>query len=585
MSLRQVLFFLVFLCLSRGAFATFSGQNGKIAFSREGEGIYTISLDGSGETALMDPAGPLYNLVRYAENPQWSADGTKIVFFTWRTGTLAIYIMNADGSNLTKVNDNLGGTEAYFSPDGTQLVFDTSHHTIWKMDIYGTNLVELFTAPPDLFLENPVWSPDGSKIAFDMWTDDLTVENIYTINSDGSNLVQLTDLDVIHDANGNTVFHWDFMPNWSPDGTKLVFSHAMLGSVGNDECATDRCYMDLDGVLHDPSYSIVTMNADGSNRVELAASNQVRGFPNWSPDGTKLVISTFNPCCDGFGDGGNGVLYVMNVDGSGLTQLTDDSAYRYWPSIQPLHHGVTPTGNNVVTTPVDQNPAPGSASASLNFSSVTQAGDTSVTSSTSGMAPPSDFKLGTPPVYYDFTTTATFSGPVTLCFSWQDGQFANENKIKLFHYENGAWTNVTTSLDTAANKVCGQTFSLSPFALFEMSYTFTGFFSPVDNPPIRNVAKAGSAIPVKFSLGGNRGLEIFNAGYPTSQQVQCSTSAPLSDVEETVLAGGSSLSYDATFDRYNYVWKTDKSWASTCRRLILKFNEGTIKIAEFSFSK
>jgi len=123
-----------------------------------------------------------------------------------------------------------------------------------------------------------------------------------------------------------------------------------------------------------------------------------------------------------------------------------------------------------------------------------------------------------------------------------------------------------------------------PFTLFERSpYTFTGFFVPVDNPPIRNVAKAGSAVPVKFSLGGDQGLAIFASGSPTSQLVQCDTNVQLSDVEETVSAGNSSLSYDALFNRYTYVWKTNKAWANTCRRLILKFKEGTVKTAEFSF--
>lgn len=157
--------------------------------------------------------------------------------------------------------------------------------------------------------------------------------------------------------------------------------------------------------------------------------------------------------------------------------------------------------------------------------------------------------------------------------------------MALFHYENSAWANVTTSLDTIANQICGQTSSLSPFALFETSYTFTGFFSPVDNPPTRNIAKAGSAIPVKFSLGGNQGLAVFNSGYPASQTVQCNTSSPLSAIEETVTAGGSSLSYNASANQYNYVWKTDKTWANTCRRLILKFKDGTTKTADFSFTK
>ena len=47
-------------------------------------------------------------------------------------------------------------------------------------------------------------------------------------------------------------------------------------------------------------------------------------------------------------------------------------------------------------------------------------------------------------------------------------------------------------------------------------YNWSGFFPPVDNLPALNSVKAGSAIPVKFSLGGDKGLNIFAAGYPKS---------------------------------------------------------------------
>jgi hypothetical protein len=69
-------------------------------------------------------------------------------------------------------------------------------------------------------------------------------------------------------------------------------------------------------------------------------------------------------------------------------------------------------------------------------------------------------------------------------------------------------------------------------------YHFSGFFSPVDNPPVFNTAKAGSAIPVKFSLGGNQGLDIFNPGYPASQRITCDTSAAQDALEETATPGG-----------------------------------------------
>src|SRR4051812_32157238 len=110
-------------------------------------------------------------------------------------------------------------------------------------------------------------------------------------------------------------------------------------------------------------------------------------------------------------------------------------------------------------------------------------------------------------------------------------------------------------------------------------YSFTGFFSPVDNPPTVNVAKAGSAIPVKFSLGGNQGLNIFAAGSPSAQQVACDSGAPVDDIEQTAGPGDATLTYDPATDQYTYVWKTTKSWAGTCRRLTVTFNDGTQQYA------
>ena len=116
-----------------------------------------------------------------------------------------------------------------------------------------------------------------------------------------------------------------------------------------------------------------------------------------------------------------------------------------------------------------------------------------------------------------------------------------------------------------------------------VQYNFAGFFQPVDNLPVFNVVQAGRAIPVKFSLSGNKGLGIFAAGSPSSGPVACNSSDPASDLTETVTAGGSSLSYDPTTDRYIYVWKTDASWAGTCRQLVVELNDGTIHRANFKF--
>jgi len=116
-----------------------------------------------------------------------------------------------------------------------------------------------------------------------------------------------------------------------------------------------------------------------------------------------------------------------------------------------------------------------------------------------------------------------------------------------------------------------------------VQYDFAGFFQPVDNLPVFNVVQAGRAIPVKFSLSGFKGMGIFAVGSPSSGPVACNSSDPASDLTETVTAGGSSLNYDPTTDQYIYVWKTDQSWAGTCRQLVVTLNDGSIHRANFRF--
>ncbi len=140
----------------------------------------------------------------------------------------------------------------------------------------------------------------------------------------------------------------------------------------------------------------------------------------------------------------------------------------------------------------------------------------------------------------------------------------------------GALSVACTATDNAGN-------TQSSGVTYTVIYNWSGFFQPVDNLPVLNSVKAGSAIPVKFSLGGNLGLGIFAAGYPASQQIACDSGAPLDDIEETVTAGSSSLSYDASSGKYNYVWKSVKTWVGTCRQLVVKLIDGTEHKANFKF--
>jgi hypothetical protein len=131
--------------------------------------------------------------------------------------------------------------------------------------------------------------------------------------------------------------------------------------------------------------------------------------------------------------------------------------------------------------------------------------------------------------------------------------------------------------------ICGLTNSLSPFVLAERSMAFTGFFQPVDNGSL-NKAKAGSGVPVKFSLGADFGLGIFADGYPSVSQIAC-PGISVDAIEQTVSVGSSHLVYDATKNQYVYLFKTSKSWAGTCRQLTLLFTDGTTRTADFQFIK
>lgn len=78
---------------------------------------------------------------------------------------------------------------------------------------------------------------------------------------------------------------------------------------------------------------------------------------------------------------------------------------------------------------------------------------------------PTYFKLGDPAVYYDIVTNATFVGPVEVCLSYLDGAFPAGASPRLYHYADGQWLDVTTSVDTVNLRVCGRVSSFSPFAV------------------------------------------------------------------------------------------------------------------------
>ena len=125
--------------------------------------------------------------------------------------------------------------------------------------------------------------------------------------------------------------------------------------------------------------------------------------------------------------------------------------------------GYTPVGNNVEVE---------LGGVTVTFPQVTSAGVTTCTPGESGPPPPTGFQIVpvSPPVYYEVSTTATFTGDVEVCIHYNDADvIGNERDLQVFHYDEAlpGWVDITWSHFTELNYVCGHTPSLSPFILAE----------------------------------------------------------------------------------------------------------------------
>jgi Tol biopolymer transport system component len=304
-----VVFTLAVFCAGIPAHAAFPGKNGKIIFTANPGGswqIYTINPDGTGMhrvTALPPTSWELWG-------PQFSPDGKRIVF-AYGKGNAGpdVYTINAQGKGLKRLTNNGASGFARWSPDGRWIIFitvapltgqgvittmrpDGSHKrsltsqfelgnylptyspngsaitfgssigglvsAAWIMNGHGQDRKRL-TAPPMEAAPND-FSPDGRFILFWNHNSSPLPTAIWRMNIDGTHQTQLTHPGSKH----------DLAPNYSPDGTKIVF-------------ASDR-------ISDDRSLDLFTMNADGSNIQRIASGLTVGGcpdgncvFPSWGP--------------------------------------------------------------------------------------------------------------------------------------------------------------------------------------------------------------------------------------------------------------------------------------------------------------
>jgi hypothetical protein len=313
----------------------------------------------------------------------------------------------------------------------------------------------------------PAWSPDGTALAY---TGSSGVGDNFRI-------------DVYTTTTGRLTICCDNKsPTWSPDGSEIAFERE-----GN----------------------IWRMASDGTNRRLAISEPFPTRLPAWSPDGHDIAARTFFHGSIGVYDAGGG--FRLRFFGNGPGRID-------W---QPLPVNTQP-GANVAVSPVDV--ATGTAPVTLTFASVTSPGQTALAISDTGATPPTGFRLGDPPRYYELSTTATFAGTIEICIDYAGLTFAGVPR--LFHEEGGVWIDRTTSVDPLAQTVCGETTSLSPFALFEpagddLAPVTTASVSPEPNASgwhradvtvtLNATDEGGSGVKeVRYSVGGAETIAAGN---------------------------------------------------------------------------
>ena len=261
-----------------------------------------------------------------------------------------LYTVEPDGSTPRQlINDTYMVDRPAWSPDGTKIAFSHIRETsgfsrISVVNADGSGLRHLHTTTIRSGLV-PTWSPDGTKLAFHARLTPERGMDIFVMDANGSNLKNLTGV-------GTEPSYDELAPAFSPDGKQMC----VLRDTGTTNPPTGLYVMDADGsdptllvkerpedfpvecewspdgtkiAFHFyPSREVFVINADGSGLTNLTSNSAKDSLPDWSPDGKKIAFNSDRDC--------DYDIYTMDADGSDVVQATNSPRYECCPDWQPL---------------------------------------------------------------------------------------------------------------------------------------------------------------------------------------------------------------------------------------------------------